>query len=85
MPDAKLEASYSFPVELFHPLPYAGLSRRSARHYPALSGAVISIWVDAYRLGGAQIPELTTFQNSRQLHGNTALVTNRNDAVHASE
>ena len=24
---------YSFPAGLFHPLPYAGLSRRTARHY----------------------------------------------------
>ena len=35
VPDAKLEARmvrYSFSVGLFHPLPYAGLSRRTAWH-----------------------------------------------------
>ena len=26
-------ARYSFPVGLFHPLPYAGLPRRTARHW----------------------------------------------------
>ena len=41
--------------------------------------------LDAFSAGGSQIPELTTLQNSRQLDGNTALATNRNDAVYLSE
>ena len=43
-------ARYSFPVGLFHPLPYAGLSRRSARHSKSSSarrkaseGAFVSV------------------------------------------
>ena len=37
---------YSFPVGLFHPLPYAGLSRRTAGHFVGDRNETFSLLVE---------------------------------------